>query len=293
MKSVEKSAEYAASRVVTSQPTSAAPHCIPKPIRPIFIGRINIIGVATLYRREVQRFMTVALQTLAAPVITSVLFLLVFSVAIGNRGNLAGGVDFVIFLVPGLIMMNVLQNAFANTSSSLVISKVQGNIVDLLMPPLGPGELLFGLAVAGMTRGFCVGIVTAVILVSLNGHGLPVYPFIALAYLLLGSLALSFAGIFAGIWANKFDEMAAITNFIVQPLTFLSGTFYSINRLPAPFDMVAALNPVFYAIDGFRYGMIGVADRPLLTGFLCLCAVNLGLVVLCYRALLSGYRLKS
>jgi len=266
---------------------------MPTPTRPIFIGRINIIGVATLYRREVQRFMTVALQTLAAPVITSVLFLLVFSVAIGNRGNLAGGVDFVVFLVPGLIMMNVLQNAFANTSSSLVISKVQGNIIDLLMPPLGPGELLFGLATAGMTRGVCVGIVTAVTLVSLGGHGLPIYPLIALAYLLLGSLALSFAGILAGIWANKFDEMAAITNFIVQPLTFLSGTFYSINRLPAPFDMMAALNPVFYAIDGFRYGMIGVADRSLLTGFLCLCAVNLGLGVLCYRALSSGYRLKS
>ena len=129
------------------------------PIRPIFIGQINLIGVATLYRREVQRFMAVALQTLAAPVITSVLFLLVFSVAIGNRGNLAGGVDFVVFLVPGLIMMNVLQNAFANTSSSLVISKVQGNIVDLLMPPLGPGELLFGLATgwhdAGGLRGYC------------------------------------------------------------------------------------------------------------------------------------------
>ena len=266
---------------------------MPTPIRPIFIGRINIIGVATLYRREVQRFMIVALQTLVAPVITSVLFLLVFSVAIGNRGNLADGVDFVIFLVPGLIMMSVLQNAFANTSSSLVISKVQGNIVDLLMPPLGPGELLFGLATAGMTRGVCVGVVTAVTLVSLGRHGLPIYPLIALAYLLLGSLALSFAGIMAGIWANKFDEMAAITNFIVQPLTFLSGTFYSINRLPAPFDMIAELNPVFYAIDGFRYGMIGVADRSLLTGFLCLCAVNLGLGVLCYRALSSGYRLKS
>jgi ABC-2 type transport system permease protein len=144
-----------------------------------------------------------------------------------------------------------------------------------------------------MTRGVCVGIVTAVTLVSLGGHGLPIYPLIALAYLLLGSLALSFAGILAGIWANKFDEMAAITNFIVQPLTFLSGTFYSINRLPGPFDMMAALNPVFYAIDGFRYGMIGVADRSLLTGFLCLCAVNLGLGVLCYRALSSGYRLKS
>jgi ABC-2 type transport system permease protein len=281
------------SRAATSEVTSAASHPIPTLTRPIVVGRINIIGVITLYRREVQRFMTVALQTLAAPVITSVLFLVVFSLAIGNRGNLAGGVDFAIFLVPGLIMMNVLQNAFANTSSSLVISKVQGNIIDILMPPLGPGELLFGLAMAGITRGFCVGIVTAVTLISLGEHGSPVYPLIALAYLLLGSLALSFAGILAGIWANKFDEMAAITNFIVQPLTFLSGTFYSINRLPAPFDMIAGLNPIFYAIDGFRYGMLGLADRSLLTGFLCLCAVNLGLGVLCYRALSSGYRLKS
>jgi len=288
MKSTKLTPQSAASQSTTSATKRAA-----TPIRPIFIGRINTIGVVTLYRREVQRFMSVALQTLAAPVITSVLFLMVFSVAIGDNESLFGGVDFVMFLVPGLIMMNVLQNAFANTSSSLVVSKVQGNIVDLLMPPLGPGELLFGLATAGMTRGFCVGIVTAVTLVSLGGQGLPVYPLIAVIYLLLGSLALSFAGILAGIWADKFDEMAAITNFIVQPLTFLSGTFYSINRLPAPFDTIAALNPVFYAIDGFRYGMIGVADRPLLTGFLCLCAVNLGLSILCYRSLSSGYRLKS
>ena len=133
MTSVEKSSESDASQVVSSPSTAAAIHNMPKPVRPIVIGRINLIGVVTLYRREVQRFMTVALQTLAAPVITSVLFLLVFSVAIGNRGNLADGVDFVIFLVPGLIMMNVLQNSFANTSSSLVISKVQGNIIDLLM----------------------------------------------------------------------------------------------------------------------------------------------------------------
>ena len=276
-----------------SEVASTASNLITAPTRPIVIGRINIIGVTTLYRREVQRFMAVALQTLVAPIITSVLFLLVFSLAIGNRGNIAGSVDFVVFLVPGLIMMNVLQNAFANTSSSLVISKVQGNIVDILMPPLGPGELLFGLATAGITRGFCVGIVTAVTLTSLGGNGPPIYPLIALSYLLLGSLALSFAGILAGIWANKFDEMAAITNFIVQPLTFLSGTFYSINRLPAPFDMLAGLNPIFYAIDGFRYGMLGLADRPLLTGFLCLCAVNLGLGMLCHRALSSGYRLKS
>jgi len=262
-------------------------------IRPITIGRINLVGVMTLYSREVQRFINVALQTLAAPVITSVLFLLVFSVAIGNRGDLANGVDFVMFLVPGLIMMNVLQNAFANTSSSLVISKVQGNIIDLLMPPLGPGELLFGMEAAGMTRGLCVGIVTGFTLLVISGQTMPAHLMIALVYLLLGSLAMSFAGILAGIWANKFDEMAAITNFIVQPLTFLSGTFYSINRLPAPFDMLAASNPVFYTIDGFRYGMIGIADRPLLTGFFTLCAVNCVLGFLCYRALATGYRLKS
>ena len=269
------------------------PHPYSDLIRPITIGQINVVGVLTLYSREVQRFLNIALQTLAAPVITSMLFFLVFSVAIGNRGNLANGIDFVVFLVPGLIMMNVLQNAFANTSSSLVISKVQGNIIDLLMPPLGPGELLFGLAAAGMTRGFCVGLVTAFSLLLIGSQALPTHLTIALIYLLLGSLAMSFAGILAGIWANKFDEMAAITNFVVQPLTFLSGTFYSINRLPAPFDTLAALNPVFYTIDGFRYGMIGVADRPLLTGFFALCAVNLILGLLCYRALSTGYRLKS
>jgi len=276
-----------------AQPDLAPPPITPPIVRPISIGRINTIGVITLYSREVQRFMKVALQTLAAPVITSVLFLMVFSVAIGNRGNLAGGIDFITFLVPGLVMMNVLQNAFANTSSSLVIAKVQGNIVDLLMPPLGPGELLFGLAAAGMTRGFCVGLVSALTLAIIGGAGLPVHPLVAGVYVLLGALALSFAGILAGIWANKFDEMAAITNFVIQPLTFLSGTFYSVNRLPAPFDSLASLNPVFYAIDGFRFGMIGTADRPLLTGFLCLCGVNLGLGLLCYRALASGYRLKS
>ena len=261
--------------------------------RPVHIGPVNWVGLGVLYQREVQRFLKIATQTLAAPVITSILFLMVFSVAIGERASFAGDIDFVTFLVPGLVMMNVLQNSFANTSSSLVVSKVQGNIVDLLMPPLGPSELLFGLAAAGMTRGLCVGIVTAFALVILGGGTLPPHPLIAIGFLILGAFALSFAGILAGIWANKFDELAAITNFVIQPLTFLSGTFYSVDRLPAPFDMIASLNPVFYAIDGFRYGMIGVADRPLMTGFYCLVAVNVVLAILCYKALRSGYRLKS
>ena len=261
--------------------------------RPVHIATVNWVGLGTLYKREVQRFMKIAMQSLAAPVITSLLFLMVFSVAIGERASFAGNVDFVTFLVPGLVMMNVLQNAFANTSSSLVVSKVQGNIVDLLMPPLGPGELLFGLAVAGMTRGLLIGILTALVLVIFEGGAMPPHPLIALGFLILGALAMSFAGIIAGIWANKFDELAAITNFVVQPLTFLSGTFYSVDLLPAPFDAIASLNPVFYTIDGFRYGMIGIADRPLLTGLVCLLAVNVSLVIFCYKALHSGYRLKS
>ena len=262
-------------------------------MRPVKIGKINAIGMYTLYLREVRRFVKILMQTLIAPVMTSVLFLMVFVVAVGDRANLGAGVDFVSFLTPGLVMMNLLQNAFANTSSSLVVGKVQGTIVDVLMPPLGAGEVLAAMSLAGVTRGVMVGAVTAIALLLLGGGTLPNAPFTALLFMFLGALVMAFAGILAGIWANKFDEMAAITNFVIQPLAFLSGTFYSINRLPAPFDTIAAMNPVFYAIDGFRFGMIGVADRPILTGILCLVGLNLVLGIVCYRALKSGYRLKS
>ena len=175
----------------------------------------------------------------------------------------------------------------------IVVGKVQGTIVDVLMPPLGAGEVLAAISLAGVTRGMMVGVVTAVALIILGGGALPNAPFTALLFMFLGALAMAFAGILAGIWANKFDEMAAISNFVIQPLAFLSGTFYSINRLPAPFDTIAAMNPVFYAIDGFRFGMIGVADRPIMTGVLCLIGLNLVLGIICYRVLKSGYRLKS
>ena len=261
--------------------------------RPVQIGRVNWIGLWTLYMREVQRFTKVAMQTVIAPVITSLLFLMVFAVAVGERAQLAGDTDFIAFLVPGLAMMAVLQNAFANTSSSFVVSKVQGNIVDLLMPPIGPGELLVGMAAGGMTRGIAVGLVAVLVLGVFGGLSMPAAPLTALAFLMLGSLALSFAGILAGIWANKFDEMSAITNFLIQPLAFLSGTFYSVERLPPPFDTIATLNPFFYAIDGFRYGLLGIADRPVVTGVVCLVLLNGVLGWLCYRVLKSGYRLKS
>ena len=261
--------------------------------RPVQIGRVNWIGLWTLYMREVQRFAKVGMQTVIAPVITSMLFLMVFAVAVGERAQLAGDTDFIAFLVPGLAMMTVLQNAFANTSSSFVVSKVQGNIVDLLMPPIGPGELLVGMAAGGMTRGIAVGLVAALILGVFGGLSIPAAPLTALAFLILGSLALSFGGILAGIWANKFDEMSAITNFLIQPLAFLSGTFYSVDRLPSPFDTIATLNPFFYAIDGFRYGLLGIADRPVVTGIICLVLLNGVLGWLCYVVLKSGYRLKS
>ena len=280
-------------RISSSNSRPASTLDDPAVIRPIQIAGINWIGLQTLYVREVQRFIKVALQTLAAPVITSILFLMVFSVAIGDRAGMPNGVDFVTFLVPGLVMMTVLQNAFANTSSSIVVSKVQGNIVDLLMPPLGPGELLVGLAAGGITRGIMVGIAAAICLVVLGGLGLPSQPLVAMAFLFLGSFLMAIAGILAGIRANKFDEMAAITNFVIQPLAFLSGTFYSVNRLPAPFDTIATLNPVFYVIDGFRYGMIGVADRSIVIGLIGLTVLNLVLVYVCYRVLCSGWQLKS
>jgi len=274
----------------------ASDHTLPaaaRLVRPVQIGVINWIGLWTLYLREVQRFAKVGMQTVIAPVITSMLFLMVFAVAVGDRAQLAGDVSFTAFLVPGLVMMTVLQNAFANSSSSLVVAKVQGNIVDLLMPPIGPGELLFGLAAGGMTRGIAVGLVAALVLGIFGGLSLPAAPVTALAFLILGSLAMAFAGVLAGVWSGKFDEMAAITNFIIQPLAFLSGTFYSVDRLPPPFDSLATINPFFYAIDGFRYGMIGIADRPIATGLIGLTAVNVVLGWLCYRVLKSGWRLKS
>ena len=263
------------------------------PVRPVQIGVINWIGLWTLYLREVQRFAKVGMQTVIAPVITSMLFLIVFDVAIGDRAQLAGDVGFIAFLIPGLVMMTVLQNAFANSSSSLVVSKVQGNIVDLLMPPIGPGELLFGLAAGGMTRGMAVGLLVTLVLGVFGGLSLPAAPLTALTFLILGSLALAFAGVLVGVWSNKFDEMAAITNFLIQPLAFLSGTFYSVDRLPPPFDSIATMNPFFYAIDGFRYGMIGIGDRPIATGLIGLTLMNVVLGWLCYRVLKSGWRLKS
>ena len=262
-------------------------------IRPLRIRYVNWIGLRTLYVKEVQRYFKVIMQTLLAPVITAALFMLVFSVALGGRVSPVDGVGFIEFLAPGLVMMGVLQNAFANTSSSIVVAKVQGNIVDLLMPPLGAMEILIAMTAAGITRGVIVGAATALALWLLGSSGWPVHPLTAFIFLFLGSAVMSLAGVMAGIWAEKFDSLAAVTNFVVQPMVFLSGTFYSVDQLPAPFDGIAAANPVFHMIDGFRYGIIGQASFPPLSGALILLVVTIILGGICWRMLATGYKLKA
>ena len=256
------------------------------------IGTVNWIGLWTLYQREVYRFLKVYTQTIAAPVVTTLLFYAVFALALGGVVRMAGSVPFLVFLGPGLIVMAMAQNAFANTSSSVVISKVQGNIVDVLMPPLSPLEMAVAYVGGGVTRGMFVGVVTAVaiwIFVPLGIHS-PAY---ILFHGLMASMMLAQLGMIGGIWSEKFDHIAAFTNFVVTPLTFLSGTFYSVDRLPPTFWWLAHFNPFFYMIDGFRYGFIGQSDGTLAVGIAVMLGINAALAALLLRMLSSGYKLKA
>ncbi len=255
------------------------------------MGRVNWRGLWTLYMKEVRRFLNVFTQTLLAPMVTTLLFLAVFTLALGGGGRVVGGVPFAAFLAPGLIMMAMVQNAFANTSSSLVIAKVQGNIVDVLMPPLSPAELTLGMAAGGATRGVMVGLAVGLgmwIFVPVTLHN----PLFILFHGVMASLMLSLLGMIGGIWSEKFDHIAAVTNFVITPFSFLSGTFYSIERLPETWQVVAHFNPFFYMIDGFRYGFIGHADGNLTLGIVVMAGVNLFLWTVTYRMFATGYRLK-
>ncbi len=252
----------------------------------------NWIGLWSLYMREVRRFMKVYTQTLLAPMVTTLLFLSVFALALGGADRQVAGIPFVEFLAPGLVMMAIAQNAFANTSSSVVIAKVQGNIVDTLMPPFTPNELTLGIALGGTTRGLVVGLVVGVVMsffVKMTVHSVVFVVFHAFA----ASLMLALLGLIGGIWSEKFDHIAAVTNFVITPLSFLSGTFYSIERLPEAGQLLAHVNPFFYMIDGFRYGFIGRADADPMIGVAVLCGVNVALWLLCHRMIASGYKLKA
>ena len=256
------------------------------------IGAINWLGVRTHVTKEIHRFFKVGLQTLMAPAVTTLLFLAIFTLALGRAVQVIGGVTFVEFLAPGLIIMAIIQNAYANTVSSVMISKIQGNIVDMLMPPLSPGEFITGFVMGGVVRGIlvalCVGL-SIWIFVPLQIHNIWLILFHAFA----ASSLLSMVGLLTGIVAEKFDHQASISNFIITPLSFLSGTFYSIERLPGFWQDVAMANPFFYMIDGFRYGFIGHADASLTFGVLLLLGLNIVLWAVCYHMVASGYKLKS
>ena len=263
-----------------------------EPPRPRIIGLVNGRGLWTLYEKEVRRFLNVYTQTLLAPMVTTLLFLAIFTLALGRAVPSVGGVSYAEFLAPGLIMMAMMQNAFANTSSSIVIAKVQGNIVDILMPPLSPAELALGIAGGAVTRGLLVGVVVALamwVFVPIHIHD----PLIVLYHGFNASLMLGLLGLIGGIWAEKFDHIAAVTNFVITPLSFLSGTFYSIERLPESWHAVALLNPFFYMIDGFRYGFIGTSDSSVVLGLFVVLGINLALLALTLRMIATGYRLKD
>ncbi len=255
-------------------------------------GRVNWLGLATLARRETQRFMAVWTQTLMAPLVTAGLFMVIFTIAIGPRRGEVMGVDFTTFLAPGILMMTVIQNAFANTSSSIVISKVQGNIVDTLMPPLSAAELVLGYLAGAVARGVLVALAIAAGLALFLGL-VPAHPFWALLFVVLGAAFLGALGMVAGIFANKFDQMAAITNFIVTPLAFLSGTFYSVEALPGTLYTISHVNPVFYLIDGVRFGMIGVSDSSPMLGLVVALGSTFAVAVLAWGMFRRGYRLKA
>jgi len=255
-------------------------------------GSVNWLGLWTLYLKEVRRFMKVFTQTVAGPVVTALLFFAVFAVAMGRADTIVGGVSYLAFLGPGLIMMTVIQNAFANTSSSILVSKVQGNVVDFLMPPLSPGELNAAFALGGMTRGVVVAISSAIV-ISFFAPMAIAHLWAVVFFVLASSLALALMGVLAGVWAEKFDHMQAVTNFIITPLAFLSGTFYSVERLPEIARVISSYNPFFYMIDGFRYGFTGHADGSITTGVVVLVALNLVLWALCHWVFKKGFRLKA
>ncbi len=258
------------------------------------IRAINWGGLRALYVKEVRRFFKVQLQTIWAPALTTLLYLIIFTVSLSGVRRSVLNVPFSDFLAPGLIIMGMMQNAFANSSFSLLVGKVQGTIVDYLMPPLSPGELLTAMVGSSITRAFLVGAtIWAAMMIWPGVHVMPKNIFVVFWFGLMGSALLSLVGLLTSIWAEKFDHAAAIGNFVVAPLSLLSGTFYSVDKLAPTFAAISHANPFFYAISGFRSGFIGGADSPVLLGGLLLLGVNCGLATLCYFVLRSGWKLKA
>jgi ABC-2 type transport system permease protein len=264
---------------------------------PLITG-VNRVGLGALYMKEVRRFLKVQTQTIWAPAVTTLLFLVIFTVALGREGRVVLGVPFASFVAPGLIMMGMMQNAFANSSFSLLAGKMQGTIIDLLMPPLSSGELMAGIVMAAVTRAVGVGLAVALAMLLWPGVSLGmVEPWAVIWFGLMGSVMLALIGLATSVWAEKFDHNAAVTNFVIAPLSLLSGTFYVIDNLAPAFQLVSRANPFFYVISGFRYGFLGESDIGGSNGVLWAAAgiglFNLALGVCVYALLRSGWKLKN
>lgn len=262
------------------------------------IRNVNWGGLRALYVKEVRRFFKVQLQTVWAPAITTLLFLVVFTVATGaKRPVYVGGeiVPFADFIAPGLLIsQGMMGPAFANASFSLLVGKIQGTIVDYLQPPLSSMELLAALVGGAMTRAVCVGFLCWVAMALYPGvHVTPSHPLAVIWFGLLGAAFLALLGVLTSIWAEKFDHAAAVTNFVIAPLSLLSGTFYSVDRLAPAFRAFSHVNPFFYIISGFRYGFLGTADSPVVLGSIIILALDLALGILCYTLLRRGWKLKN
>jgi len=263
------------------------------------IHRLNRLGLWTLYSKEVRRFFKVQTQTIWAPAVTTLLFLVIFTVALGREGRMVLGVNFATFVAPGLIVMGMMQNAFANASFGFLAGKIQGTIIDYLMPPLSNGELMAALTGAAVTRGLLVGIALYLAMLLWPGVHLTIaHPWAVVWFGLMGTIMLSLAGLITSLWAEKFDHNAAVTNFVIAPLSLLSGTFYVISNLAPAFQTISRLNPFFYVISGFRFGFLGQSDigstnQAVLHGALGLGLFNIVLGSVLYALLKSGWKLKS
>ena len=255
-------------------------------------GLINWIGFKSLWLKECNRFLTVWQQTLLSPLVSSLLFLSVLSLALGeNRGDVLGH-SFINFLAPGLIAMSIITQSFSHSVSSLMISKIQGNIVDMLYAPLSALEVSMAIILAAMTRSFLIAIISIAVfslIVKIHIHDIfYIFIFGFLSSFILGSL-----GFIAGLWAEKFDHTATVTNFVITPLSFLSGVFYSINKLPQLFQSISYINPFFYMIDGFRFGFLGKSDGSINVGIIYLTVLSILIWFIAFYLYKKGYKIKS
>jgi len=255
-------------------------------------GSVNWIGAWTLYKKEVLRFLNVWIQTIFSPLVSALLFLLVLSLAIGTNKSNVLGVPFINFLAPGLVAMQVIQQSFSHSASSFMIGKIQGNIVDILYAPLSAGEVTFAVTLAAVTRSVMIAFISICIFHLIIEIEIKNY-FILILFTFLSSFILGALGIVAGLWAEKFDHMATVTNFIIIPLSFLSGTFYTIDKLPVYLQTISKANPFFYMIDGFRYSFIGQSDGSLIVGFTYLTILSFIMFMTAFILYKKGYKIKS